>query len=79
MTDNMMNGMGWWMALWGLIGLAVLALAALGIIRLVRSLSGPGRSTAEGEDSAELELRRRYAAGEISGEEYHERLTGLRQ
>lgn len=69
MMDSM-YGMGWGMALWGLIGLAVLALAVLGVVWLARSLSGPGRTA---EDPAERELRRRLAAGEIGGEEYRER------
>jgi putative membrane protein len=76
---DMMNGMGWWMVLWGLIGLAVLVLVVLGIVWLVRSLSGPGRGAAMAADPAEQELRRRYAAGEITGEQYRERLTDLRQ
>ena len=73
----MMDGMGMWMALWGLIGLAVLVLVVLGIVRLVRSESGLHRGAAG--DPAEQELRRRYAAGEISGEEFRQRLADLRQ
>lgn len=52
---GLVNGPG------GLIGLAVLALAVLGVVWLVRSLSGPVRGNAE--DSAERELRCRYATG----------------
>lgn len=80
MMDGM-GGMGAWMILWGLLGLALLALIVLGIAWLVRSLSGspsgPGRPTAE--DPAEQELRRRYATGELTREEYHQRLGDLRQ
>lgn len=71
----MMDMMGWWMVLWGLIGLAVLTLVTLGIIWLVRTLTGPNTTG----DPAEQELRRRYAAGEIDDEEYRLRLTDLRQ
>ena len=76
MMDGM-GGMGWWMVLWGLIGLAILVIVVLGIVWLVRSMSGPGRST--DDDQAEQELRRRYAAGEIDSEEYRQRLADLRQ
>jgi len=48
---DMMNGMGWWMVVWGLVGLALLILAVLCIAWLVRSLLGgqtrsidPGRA-----------------------------------
>ncbi len=72
-----MGGMGAWMILWGLLGLALLALVVLGIVWFVRSLPGSSRSVPE--DPAEQELRRRYAAGELTREEYHRRLDDLRQ
>lgn len=76
MMDGM-SGMGWWMLLWGLIGLAILVIVVLGIVWLVRSLSAPGHRTAD--DQAEQELRSRYAAGEIDSEEYRQRLADLRR
>lgn len=78
----MMNGMGmgWMMLLWVLIGLAVLVLVILAIIWLVRSLTGRRSSTeAQPEDPALLELRRRYAAGQIDQDEYQKRLDDLRR
>ncbi|SFQ69592.1 putative membrane protein [Amycolatopsis arida] len=72
--DGMM-GMGWWMLLWGLVGLAVLTLAVLGIVWLVRSLTN--RPAAPLEDPARAELRRRYAAGQLDRDEYLRRLDDL--
>ncbi len=40
---GMMAGMGLWMLLWALIAVAVLVLAVLGIVALVRHLSTPTR------------------------------------
>jgi len=74
---GMMAMMGGWMLLWVLVGLAVLVLAVLGSIWLVRRLApgqheqvhrSPGRPD-EAPSAQEL-LRRRYAAGEIDREEY---------
>lgn len=76
MMDGM-AGMGLWMMLWGLIGLAVLVLAVLGIVWLVRNPTIARRDD-ERSDPAEQELRRRYAAGQIDREEYQQRLTDLR-
>ncbi len=45
---GMMAGMGLWMLLWALIALAVLVLAVLGIVALVRYLSTP---TGPGDES----------------------------
>lgn len=72
----MMEWMGAWMILWALLGLALLTLAVLGIAWLVRSLSESGHGDVA--DSAEQELRRRYAAGELTRDEYQRRLTELR-
>lgn len=73
--DGMM-GMGWWMALWGLVGLAVLVLAVLGAVWLARALRSKPTSL-EG-DRAEQEVRQLYAAGHIDREEYQRRLGDLR-
>lgn len=80
MMDGMM-GMGWMMLVWGLAGLAVLALLVAGVVWLVRSSQDRGRPalSAADEDAAERELRRRYAAGEIDQEEYTRRLDTLRR
>jgi putative membrane protein len=63
-----------WMLLYGLLGLVFLVGGGFVMLRVIgrRSLP-PGRSSA-GSDAAQAEaqmvLRRRYAAGEISREEY---------
>jgi len=60
----------------GVLYLALLVLVVLGIVWLVRSLRRPAGARAA--DSPEELLRRRYATGEISDEEYRQRLAGLR-
>lgn len=60
---------GWWPALW-----IVFWLAAIGLVLfLVRRSRGGGTRT-----SAESILAERYARGEISVDEYRERLGNLR-
>ena len=66
-----------WMAVWGVLGLVVLALAVAGGVFAARALaardSGPApvpAGSAPGLAEATAELRRRYAAGEISREDY---------
>jgi putative membrane protein len=75
----MMNGMGAWMFLWGILGLAVLSLAVVGGVLLVRSLTGREQVTRQlpASDVAQEELRRRYAAGEIDRETYLQRKVDL--
>ncbi len=77
MTHGMGGGMGAWILLWSLIGLALLVLIILAIIWMVRHLFV--RPAHERQDSAEAELRRRYAAGEIDRDEYLRRRTDLRE
>jgi len=60
----------------GVLYLALLVLVVLGIVWLLRSLRRPAGAPAA--DSPEELLRRRYATGEISDEEYRQRLAGLR-
>jgi putative membrane protein len=74
--DGMM-GMGWWMALWGLLGLALLVLAVLGAIWLARALTN--KAAEPQEDRAEQEVRQLYAAGQIDRDEYLRRLEDLRR
>jgi putative membrane protein len=76
--DGMMSGMtGAWMIGWGLLSLAVVALAVAGGIWAARTLAGrqTGRQASGAippPDVAEAQavLRRRYAAGEITREDY---------
>jgi putative membrane protein len=72
-----MHGMGAWMALWGVLGLAVVALIIGGAVWVARALSRrdsrpavPPGGQPPGLEVAHAELRRRYAAGEISREDY---------
>lgn len=77
MMDGMGGGMGVWMLLWGLVGLAVLCAAVVGAVWAVRTMIG-GRPQQNPEvESPEEILRRRYAAGEIDEDEYFRRRSGL--
>lgn len=74
---GMMGMMGGWMLLWAVVGIALLVVAVLAAIRLIKHGSPVGAgatATAPGERgdvaSAQELLRRRYAAGEIDREEY---------
>ncbi len=77
MGMGMGSGMGMWMILWWLIGLAVLVLAVLGIIWLVRKQGGSAAAQPSRQGAAEEVLRRRYATGELDEEEYLRRLAVL--
>lgn len=81
MMGNMYDGglgMGLWMALWGLIALALLVVLILAIVWLLRALFRPAGHAGQPRDEAEDVLRRRYASGEIDEEEYQRRRDGLR-
>jgi len=66
-----------WMALWGLVALALLALAIAGTVWLIRSARSGDTHQAVGVPTAEEILRSRYAAGEIDEDEYRRRLSSL--
>jgi putative membrane protein len=77
MMGGTMSGMGAWMIVWGLLGLAALGLAVAGGVWAVRTLAGreSGRQASGAvlpPDVAEAQavLRSRYAAGEITREDY---------
>ncbi len=72
-----MGGMGLWMLFWALVGLAVLVLAVVGVIWLVRRTDTPRPAPVTGRETPEELLRRRYAAGEIDEDEYERRRSGL--
>jgi uncharacterized membrane protein len=64
-----------WMGIFMLLGLLVLGAILAGAIYLgVRYGLGAGRR----EDDARATLDRRFAAGEIDADEYHERASALR-
>lgn len=66
-----------WVWLWGtLMMLAVIAAIAVGAWLIIRSTRRPETTT--GNRAREI-LAERYARGELSTEEYHERLNALRQ
>lgn len=77
MDGGMMGGMGLWMLLWALVGLAVLVLAVVGVIWLVRHTDTPRPVLVTGRETPEELLRRRYAAGEVDEDEYERRRSGL--
>ena len=62
-----------WMAVSGLIGIALLVLIIVTIIWLLRNMSPDRR-----HDPAMDDLRRRYAAGDIDDEEFRSRKAALR-
>ncbi|MGH3449308.1 MAG: hypothetical protein ACRDQW_00990, partial [Haloechinothrix sp.] len=72
----MMDAMVWWMALWGALGLALRALVGVVTVRLIRHRAADGHELSA--SPAEGALQQRYAAGEISHDEYLERLAILR-
>ena len=65
--------MGFWMAFWWLLGLAVLILL---VWIVARAAGGPSWRT---DETPEQILKRRYARGEIDREEYERRLSDLRK
>ena len=77
MGGMMGAGMAVGMVLWWLVGLAVLVLAVVGIVWLVRRTGTDAGSPAAQREVAEDLLRRRYAAGEIDDEEFHRRMAVL--
>lgn len=70
-----MGGMMAWMMIWGLLGIALLVLAIVATVRLVRR--PPTNQHDAAIESADEVLRRRYAAGEIDEDEYLQRRAGL--
>lgn len=77
---GMWGGGNWFMFLTSIV---VLVAVIVGIVFLVRGLSGGGatsdqRSWQPQRESAEELLRHRYAAGEIDREEYQQKLRDLR-
>lgn len=68
--------MGLWMVLWGLVGLAVIGFAIVGIVYMVRNGDRGGDRVSRAESPDEV-LKRRYAAGEIGEDEYLTKRAGL--
>jgi putative membrane protein len=77
---QMMDGMGgmmMWMLLWGVVGLALIGFAVVGIVVMVRR-GDRDRDRILGVQSPDDVLKRRYAAGEIGEDEYLSRRAGLK-
>lgn len=68
--DGMTGYMVGWMGLWGLLALALIVLAVVATVWLVKHSSGSG------SDDQRL-LERRYAAGDIDREEFLQRRDDL--
>lgn len=66
-----------WMALWGLVALALLGLSVAGGVWLIRGGRSDNASARREPARAEEILRRRYAAGEIDEDEFFRRRSGL--
>jgi len=75
-TDHMDFDNGWWIVM-GIGMILFWGLVILGIVWLVREVSGPRRAAQPGGDALET-LDRRLAEGEITVEEYNERRRALR-
>jgi putative membrane protein len=74
--DHMDGWDGGWMWVWGsLMMIAFVAIVAVAVWAVLRSTQT--RPPASGDRAREI-LAERYARGELSAEEYHERLDALR-
>jgi uncharacterized membrane protein len=68
-----------WHGGWGLFWVALAAVGIWGAMRAISSGNGRSASSqADAEPDAEAALRRRFAEGEITREEFEERLKVLR-
>jgi putative membrane protein len=79
----MWNGMGWngmgWMGLWGLLVLVgIVLLVVLVVWVLVGGVGSSGRRNAP-RSAARQRLDERYAGGELTTEEYRERVRALEE
>lgn len=73
MHAGMWAGMWAWMLLWALVGVAILALAIVATVWLVRNMRSGGKP-----DEARRELDLRFARGDLSGEQYQDQRERLR-
>lgn len=74
------GGMNGWLWAWGFGALVIIGLVILAVV-LIRVFSGPRQSTPltpqEAAESPQQILDARYARGELTTEEYRERLSAL--
>jgi putative membrane protein len=69
---------GWGLLFWWVLGILLLVAVILWIGRLA-GRSGSGSAGAGREDTPETTLKRRYARGEISREQYQQMLEDIRR
>lgn len=75
-----MNGWGaGWMWIWGTLMMAGTIALVVWLARSTSTTSPPAPHPASAEDRAKQVLAERYARGEVSTEEYRERLDNLTQ
>ena len=74
MSGAMMAAMGTWLLLWALVALAVLTLAVVASVWLIKNIKSGG---AEGGSRVDEHLQQRYAAGDIDREDYLQRKSDL--
>lgn len=74
------SGVHWWGWLFGAFGMVVFwALVIWAIMTLAGRTRRAGPPSAQHDDDPEQILARRFAAGDIDAEEYHQRLDTLRR
>jgi putative membrane protein len=72
--DGMMDGwMGGWMLLWLLVGIALLGLVIAATVWLIRNM----KNSPSASSDARNELDMRYARGDITSEEYDDRVNRI--
>ncbi len=76
MPYGMMDGYGMGYGIWGILGLIFLILVIIGLVLLIRYLWESGGAKREQESAFEI-LKKRYARGEISKEEFEEKKKDL--
>ncbi|MBI4284424.1 MAG: SHOCT domain-containing protein [Chloroflexi bacterium] len=77
MGPGIMGGFGWAGGLMGIGMIVFWGLIIWGIVILIRAVSGqPGGDSSRGESALEI-LKRRYARGEITKEEYEDKKKDL--
>ena len=69
---------GGWMWLWGLAMMVLFVVLVVWVVRTVAGGGGPSESTPDPLDRAREILAERYARGELTTEEYRERVDQLR-